>query len=128
MISKLAPISLLVLTLAGGPAWPQDKASQKFLSEAIEGNLAEVQMGKLAQQNGASDRVKQYGQMLEKDHSDANQKALSAANSLSLNPPSEPNKKQKADYERFKKMNGAQFDREFGKHMVMDHQKDIKAY
>src|SRR5947199_1257733 len=52
-------------------AFAQNKASQKFLKEAMEGNPAEVQMGQLAQKNGGSDRVRSFGQMLQKDHSDA---------------------------------------------------------
>jgi putative membrane protein len=115
----------LILTSS---SFAQDKASQKFLKEAIEGNLAEVQMGQLAQKNGASDGVRSFGQTLQKDHSDANQKATSAANSLGVTPPSAPNSKQKATYDRMSKLSGANFDREFAKHMVDDHKKDIKAY
>ena len=74
----------------GAPSFAQDKASQKFVKEAIEGNLAEVQMGQLAQKNGNSDGVRSFGQMLEKDHTDAKQKATAAANSLGVTPPTEP--------------------------------------
>src|SRR5437868_13752128 len=120
--------SLAAALLYGAPSFAQDKASQKFLKEAIEGNLAEVQMGQLAQKNGNSDGVRSFGQMLEKDHSDANQKATTAANSLGVTPPSAPNSKQKAMYDRMSKLSGANFDRQFTKHMVNDHKKDIKAY
>src|SRR5262249_47225785 len=84
--------------------------------------------GQLAQKNGNSDGVRSFGQMLEKDHSDANQKATNAANSLGVTPPTEPSSKQKADYDRMAKMSGAKFDQEFAKHMVADHRKDIKEY
>jgi len=126
-------IRLLIAGLVAGliissPSFAQDKASQKFLKEAMEGNLAEVQMGELAQKNGGSDRVRSFGQMLQKDHSDANTKAKSAANSLGMSPPNAPNSKQKAMYDRMSKMSGQNFDREFAKHMVEDHKKDIKEY
>lgn len=105
-----------------------DKASQKFLKEAIEGNLAEVQMGELAQKNGGSDGVRSFGQMLQKDHADANQKATAAANNLGMAPPTAPNAKQKAAHDRMAKLSGPAFDRAFAKHMVQDHKKDIKEY
>jgi putative membrane protein len=73
--------------IISSPGFAQDKASQKFLKEAIEGNLAEVQMGELAQKNGKSDQVRSFGQMLQKDHSDANQKATAAANQMGVSPP-----------------------------------------
>jgi putative membrane protein len=106
----------------------QDKASQKFLTEAIEGNFAEVQMGELAQKNGQSEDVKSFGKMLVTDHGDANKKAMDVAKSMNVTAPSGPNTKQKADYDKMAKMNGAAFDKMFAQHMVADHKKDIAAY
>jgi putative membrane protein len=107
----------------------QDKASQKFLTKAIEGNFAEVSMGQLAQQNAQSQDVKDYGQMLVTDHGAANQQAQQAASSIGLsNPPTGPNKKQMADHDKLAKLNGTAFDRAFARHMVQDHKKDIAEY
>jgi uncharacterized protein (DUF305 family) len=60
--------------------------------------------------------------------SDANKKATAAANSVGMTPPTAPNKKQQADYERMSKLSGAQFDKAFVTHMVADHKKDVKEY
>jgi len=128
MTIRLLMAGVLAGLIVSSPAFAQDKASQKFLKEAMEGNLAEVQMGQLAQKNGGSDRVRSFGQMLQKDHSDAYEKAKSAANSLGMSPPNEPNSKQKAMYDRMSKLSGENFDRQFAKHMVEDHKKDIKEY
>jgi putative membrane protein len=103
-------------------------ADQKFMKEAIEGNLAEVKMGQLAQQNGASADVKSYGQMLVTDHGQANTKAQSVAQSINVTPPSEPNAKQKKDYDKMSKMTGAGFDKAFAQHMAADHKKAIAAF
>jgi putative membrane protein len=127
MITKIG-VALSVTILLASPCLAQDRASQKFLKEAIEGNFAEVQMGQLAQKQGNSDGVRSFGQMLEKDHSDANKKAGDVAKSLGMTPPTEPSKKQKADYDKMSKMSGAQFDKAFAVHMVADHKKDIKEY
>jgi putative membrane protein len=45
-----------------------------------------------------------------------------------VTPPTAPNSKQKADYDRMSKLSGAKFDQEFIKHMVADHKKDIRDY
>ena len=127
MITKIG-VALSVTILLASPSLAQDRASQKFLKEAIEGNFAEVQMGQLAQKQGNSDGVRSFGQMLEKDHSEANKKAVVVANSLGMTPPTEPSKKQKADYDKMSKMSGAQFDKAFAAHMVADHKKDVKEY
>jgi predicted outer membrane protein len=51
-------------------------------SRRCHGNFAEVEMGQLAKKQASSDGVRAFGEMLEKDHSAANQKATAAATSL----------------------------------------------
>ena len=118
--------TFLALSMAGAAA--KDKGSETFLKKAIEGNFAEVSMGELAQKNGQSEDVKSYGKVLSTDHGAANQKAMDAAKGLGMNPPTGPNAKQKADYDKMSKMSGAAFDKMFATHMVADHQKDIAEY
>jgi len=118
----------IIAVFAASPAFAASKPSQTFLKKAIEGNYAEIEMGKLAQQNGQSPDVKKYGQMLTDDHSAANQKAMDAAKSLGMTPPNGPSAKQKAEYDKMSKMTGARFDRDFATHMVTDHQKDLAEY
>jgi putative membrane protein len=105
-----------------------DKASSTFLVKAIEGNFAEVQMGELAQKNGQSAGVKSFGEMLQSDHSAANEKALDVAKELGVNAPQASNTAQKQAYDRMAKMSGAAFDKAFAQHMVADHKKDIAEY
>ncbi|WOH53600.1 DUF4142 domain-containing protein [Bradyrhizobium sp. sBnM-33] len=124
---KSIALPLLALFLATS-AYAAEKPSQSFLKKAIQGNYAEIEMGKLAQQNGQSDNVKNFGQMLQADHTAANEKAADAAKSMGVTPPDGPNAKQRADYEKMSKMSGAQFDRHFATHMIADHQKDIAEY
>ena len=74
------------IALSAPAAWSQDKASQTFIKNAIEGNLAEIQMGQLAQKNGSSEGVRSFGQMLERDHTDANQKAMTGGQGYRRHP------------------------------------------
>jgi len=124
---KVTALTVLALLLATS-AQAAEKPSQSFLKKAIQGNYAEVEMGKLAQQNGQSDNVKNFGQILQTDHTAANEKAIDAAKSIGVTPPDGPNAKQKADYDKMSKISGPQFDRDFATHMVADHQKDIAEY
>jgi putative membrane protein len=101
---------------------------QTFLTDAIGGDLAEVRMGQLAQQKGQSNEARQFGKMLEQDHSQHLQKAKTTAQQMGLSIPVEPNAEQKQMYERLSKMSGAQFDKEFAQHMVDDHKQDIGKY
>src|SRR3978361_1933117 len=102
---------VLLGALVASTAYAAEKPSEAFLKKAIEGNYTEVEMAKLAQQNGRSEDVKKFGQMLNDDHSAANQKAIDVARSMGLTAPNGPNAKQKADYDKMSKMSGSQFDR-----------------
>jgi len=105
-----------------------DAKGEQFIKAAIQGNMAEVKVGQLAQQKGQSADAKKFGQMLEKDHGDANTKAMQVAKQMNVTAPPEPNAKQKEVYDKLSKLSGDAFDREFAKEMVEDHQKDIKEY
>jgi putative membrane protein len=124
---KSIALTVLAVFLASS-GYAAEKHSEVFIKKTIEGNFAEVEMGKLAQQKGQNDEVRKFGQMLVDDHSAANQKAVDAANSIKVTPPDGPNAKQKADYDKLAKEPGPRFDRAFASHMVMDHEKDIAEY
>ena len=127
-MQKFLP-ALAVIALVSTGAMAQDKASQKFITAAIEGNYAEVKMGELAQKNGQSSEVKAFGKMLSDDHGAAVQKSQEAAKTIGVSAvPAGPNAKQKADYDKMAKLNGAAFDKTFAEHMVKDHKKDIAEY
>jgi putative membrane protein len=114
--------------MAQGRSPDSTKASRAFMNEAIQGDLAEIQMGKLAQEKGASEKVKQFGRRLASDHGANLEKARSLAVSMGMRLPTTPNAKQKATYDELSSLSGAQFDRRFAKKTVRDHRKDIKAF
>jgi putative membrane protein len=104
------------------------KGSQKFIKAAIEGNLAEVDVGKLAQEKGKSDAVKKYGEMLVTDHGKANEAAKTAAQQVGVEPPSGSSVGEKATYLKLKVLSGDAFDKSFANTMVSDHESDIREY
>jgi putative membrane protein len=57
------------------PALAKDPAGKTFITKAIQGNLAEVQMGQLAQEKSQNGDVKNFGKTLVTDHNEANSKA-----------------------------------------------------
>jgi len=113
---------------SGETASKASKADQAFLKEGIQGDMAEVKMGELAQQKGQGDSVKTFGETLVTDHGDHLKKLQGMTQQMGAQAPTEPTAKQKADYDKLAKLSGAKFDREFAKHMVMDHKQDIAKY
>ena len=128
---KLTVLAVAILSaLIGGGVLAKDRAGERFLTRAISGNYAEVQLGELAQKNGQGSEAKAFGQMLVAgtDHGNANQKAIEVAKKMQVTPPSGPDTKQRALYDRMSKLSGAEFDKAFASHMVSDHKKDISEY
>ena len=116
--------------LAASPSLAQnaDKASQSFIKTAIQHNYAEIDVGKLASEKGKSAEVKQYGERMVKDHSDANQKAIAAAKQMGIDPPTSADMMHKGTYLKLKVLSGDRFDKSFAKGMVSDHQNDVKKF
>jgi putative membrane protein len=127
-----AKLTLVIVALAAAVSTPvafaAGQAGEHFIKEAIQGNLAEVKVGGLAEEKGASQGVKDFGAMLAKDHATANEKAKQAAQSLGVTPPDEPGVKQKTVYQELSALSGKEFDQHFIKDMVKDHKEDVQKY
>ena len=126
----------LALALACG-AYAADKKGdtrklsgndRSFISEAAQDGLAEVELGKIAQQNAASAEVKQFGQRMADDHSKANQELETIAAQLGATVPKEPGGKHAKMVKELSKKNGARFDHEYAEDMVKDHEKAVALF
>src|SRR4051812_41584022 len=86
-------------------------SARKFVKEAAEGSATEIALGKLAQEKGSSDAVKQFGKRMVDDHSKATEELKQAAEMAKITVPLEtPNKVKKAQ-DKLSKLSGAEFDR-----------------
>jgi len=94
-----------------------------FVKDVIQMNLAEIEMGQLAQANGGSDEVKAFGRKMVEDHTTANQEAVTLATAAGVTPPTAPPADAKKTHDELAGLSGSDFDRAFAKHMVQDHQK-----
>lgn len=102
---------------------------QSFVSDSMEGNLAEIQMAQLAQQKSQSADVKQLAQRLQSEHSQMNQKWFGPeAKALSVSQPKGPSKKEKKLIEKLQSLSGADFDKEYITAVLKDQQNDLKKY
>jgi len=104
------------------------KGDRTFMMDAAQGGMLEVQMGKLAQERGQSDAVKQFGKRLEADHSKANEQLMAIAQKNGVTLPTSLDKKHMGNVDKMNKGKAENFDRDFAKHMVDEHQKDIKKF
>src|SRR5512142_524731 len=83
----------------GSMAKSVPSSDKSFAEHAAIGGLAEVEMGKLAQQKAASDQVKEFGQRMVDDHSKANDELKQVASSKGLTLPTDLDAKHKSKLE-----------------------------
>jgi len=103
-------------------------ADKAFVEKAAVGGLAEVAMGKMAQEKGSSDQVKQFGSRMVEDHSKANDELKQVASSKGITLPTDLDAKHKSKMEKMQKLSGAQFDRAYMDDMVSDHKQDVSDF
>jgi len=101
---------------------------RNFLMEAAMGGMMEVELGRLAAQQGMNDAVKQFGQRMVDDHSKANQELMSLAQSKGITLPTTIDEKHQKDMTKLQGLSGADFDREYTKMMLSDHRKDVSEF
>ena len=108
---------------------PLEKMDRDFVMKAASGGMMEVELGNIAQQNAASQRVKDFGSMMVRDHSSANQELTSFASrrNLMMNTDSLMNL-HKSHIDALKNKTGAAFDKAYMSMMVSDHKKDVSEF
>lgn len=111
-----------------GSAASMAAADKTFAMTAAAGGLAEVALGKLAQQNGSNDQVKQFGSRMVDDHSKANDELKQIASSKGITLPTDVDAKHKSELAKMQKLTGAQFDRAYMDSMVKDHKEDVSEF
>jgi putative membrane protein len=96
-----------------------------FYKSAAEGGIAEVQTGRLAQEKGSSQRVKDFGAMMVKDHSSANDTLQALAKSKNIALPTDSSVGQMATKAMLEMLPGALFDQSYVKGQISAHRQTI---
>ncbi|HEU0065557.1 MAG TPA: DUF4142 domain-containing protein [Flavisolibacter sp.] len=104
------------------------KEDSTFIMKAGAGGMMEVELGKVAQDNGSNPRVKNFGQMMVSDHSKANDELKSFASSRGINLPAALPADEQKHVDAMKKMKGKSFDTHYMSMMVNDHKTDIGEF
>ena len=104
------------------------KHDQDFVQAAAQGGMTEVKLGELAATNGQRDDVKEFGQLMVKDHTAINTdlKALAAQKNVTI--PDALDEKHQGMVDKLAALNGPKFDDAYIAAMIRDHKKDAKAF
>ena len=100
----------------------------EFMVEAADGGMMEVELGQLAATKAQNARVKAFGSMMVQDHTKANEELKALASSTSVTLPATLSERHQKHVNDMKEKSGADFDKDYMKLMVEDHETDVKKF
>jgi|SRR5579872_2995875 len=101
---------------------PFDDAA--FVQKAASGGMHEIALGKIAEIKAKNPQVKAFAERMVSDHGKLAEQLTKAAKSAGVNVPKEMNEQHLKEVERFHTYSGIDFDGDYVKHMISDHEKD----
>ena len=105
------------------------RGDRRFIEQAAEGGMFEVQAAQLAASKAEDAAVKSFASMLVDHHSAANNELVQLANMKGVELPPAPPRASRRDIEKLGKKTGPAFDREFVREVgIKAHEKDIKLF
>jgi putative membrane protein len=123
----------LALATAAGAQQPSSAAKQPpphaassdtaFVTKIAQVGIAEVELGKLANEKAMRDEVKKFGQRMVDDHTKAGDELKALAMKKDITWPADTDAEHKSLHDRLSKMSGAAFDRAYMQAMADGHRK-----
>jgi putative membrane protein len=101
---------------------------REFVHDALQGGMAEVQLGQLAVQKGSSADVKQFGQKMVDDHTKLGDQMKQVAQQMGVKEPKDLSKKDRELIAKLQGLSGAQFDDAYIEAMVKNHKKTVSDF
>lgn len=101
------------------------KDDSEFLVDIAEVNLAEIEIGKLAQQKSTNPDVKKFGKMLVDEHTKSASEVSTLAKEKNFTLPTAITEDGKEEYDNLNKKSGLDFDKKFADMMIDGHEKAI---
>lgn len=115
-------------TAPNNPVKGPDTADQQFMKQAAIGDAAEIQLGQMAQGKASDPKVKSFGERMVKDHSQADDQLKGIAHDQHVGLPTELDPQHKAIKSELSKKSGTEFDKDYIRIMVQEHQKTINKF
>ncbi len=101
---------------------------QQFMKKAAQDDLAEVELGKLAQQKASASEVKQFAQEMSNQHQQNLDKLKDVAQEENVQLPTEPNAQASKEKQKLDKLSGKQFDQRYTAYEAREHKQDIATF
>ncbi len=127
-MNKNVLIGAFALLFAGLPACAQSHSDKEFLEKSSQGNVAEVELGKLALEKSHNPQVRAFAQRMIHDHEMLGKKMTPFVAQAGLQPSTSLNTEHQHLYNKLKDLSGTEFDKQYVEAMDKDHHEDLKDF
>ncbi len=110
-----------------GPNQPTPM-DRMFVSRAMQGSMAEVQIAQLTLQKSSNDQVKQFAQRMIDDHTKLNEQMKPVADQLGVTAPDQISKNDRKTIAKLQGLSGSAYDQAYIRDMVKDHKQDLSQF
>jgi len=105
-----------------------NKDEAKFMVNAANGGMTEVRLSQIAQQKSQNARVKDFADMMVRDHTQANNKLKALANAKNITLPDSLSNDSQDKVSKLEKQSGRDFDKTYMNIMVDDHKSAVDDF
>jgi putative membrane protein len=127
-VISFVAVALIALAVPAAAQVQLNQADREFVNKAAIGNVAEVELGRVAVQRAARPSVKSFGERMVTDHGRAGAELTTLARSKGMDVSNTLDVSHTAMRDRLSGLSGADFDRAYMSEMVRDHTEDVAAF
>lgn len=104
------------------------QTSQDFIKKAVQGNMAEINAGRLATEAAGNDSIKKFGEMMIADHTKALNELIAIAKEKNVTAPEFVDSTHKMAMDKLMNLKGKTFDYEYMQQQVKDHKETVALF
>ena len=116
------------VAFAAGNDATLSSGDRKFLRQAAQAGIAEVEAAKLAGQKAEDQAVKDFARRMQEDHAKAGDELDKLAQAKGVNLPHDVDRRHHRRMDELRAHTAAQFERDYMRAQVSDHRKVVRAF
>ena len=114
--------------MSSGGTIAVDQSTADFMVKVADVGMTEVKLGRIAQEKAANKRIKDFGEMMAKDHTQAGDELKSLARRKNVTLPDSIGSEHRNKIDNLEKKNAKDFDRAYIDMMVDGHQATVNDF
>ena len=128
LVAALAPFLTMPVSSIRAAETKAATPDSHFIDKAADADMTEIQLAKIALDNGQKQDVKDFANRMITDHGKANDELKPIAQELNVTLPEKVSAEHQQTIDKLSKLKGDEFDKAYSNAMVNDHKKVVAMF